>query len=161
MRQQVAAVILVGACVLASATASSAADRGGARSSDPRTLAVNVVKWNFLGQYGRVWQLLHPRYQRVTTRAFWESCKRRASNPGIAVKSIKAIDSYADEMTLPLIGHVKVEAVTLQMRFTLPALSGVQTVSDTAYWTRYRGQWKGLWQLSDYRAYRRHRCPTQ
>jgi hypothetical protein len=121
------------AVVVAVATASAALGAPASRRvDDPKVLSVNVVKWNFLGQYGRVWQTLDPRFQKVTTRTFWESCKRKNAPEGITVQSIKAIDSYSDSMTLPVVGHVNVEAVTLRMRYTHPALKGIQTVTDLA-----------------------------
>jgi hypothetical protein len=50
---------------------------GATRGDDPRSLAVQVVKWNFLAQYGPIWELLHPRYQAVTTRTF---CVQKAGD---------------------------------------------------------------------------------
>lgn len=146
------AVLVTLACGLAGARASGA-------GSDPRSLAVQVVKWNFLAEYGRIWQLLDPRYQRLTTRTFWETCKRKNAGQGLQLKSIKAIDSYPDSLSLPVVGKVKVVAVALEMKYTHPSLSGVQTANDTVYWERYQGQWRGLWTVADYKAYSNHRCP--
>ena len=133
---------------------------GATRGDDPRSLAVQVVKWNFLAQYGRIWELLHPRYQAVTTRTFWEACKRKNAPVGIRMQSIKALGSYPDTITLPLLGRIKVTAVTLELRYTHPAIKGVQKAGDTTYWIRYHGTWKGLWRLADYQAYSHHRCPS-
>jgi hypothetical protein len=130
------------------------------QSDTPRSLSVKAVQWNFLHEYGRVWQLLHPRYQRVTTRAFWESCKRKKAPAGVNVKSIKAIDSYPDTITLPLLGRVRVEAVAIELRYTVAGSTNVQSANDTIYWVRYGKGWKGLWALSDYQAYSHHRCPS-
>jgi hypothetical protein len=55
--------------------------------------------------------------------------------------------SYRDEITLALIGHVHVVAVTLRLRFRY--LGSEHSISDTSYFTRVRGDWKGLWELSD------------
>jgi len=54
----------------------------------------------------------------------------------------------------------KVTAVTLEMRYTHPAIKGVQKAGDTTYWIRYHGTWKGLWRLAEYQAYSHHRCPS-
>lgn len=157
-----AAALALAALVSLTVGSATASGRGLANrsTSDPRALAVQIVQWNFLHQYGRVWQALDPRFQKVTTRAFWQSCKEKNGPAAITMRSLKAIDSYSDAMTLPVVGHVKVEAVTLQLKFTTPALSGVQTVTDTVYFTRYRGTWKGLWTQADYQAYSHHRCPA-
>lgn len=158
MGLQVKLALAAVAAVLVFGTAHEAAQARPA-GSDPRSLAVQVVKWNFLGEYGRIWQMLDPRFQRITTRTFWENCKRKNAPAGVTLKSIKAIDSYPDQISLPVVGKLKVTAVALEMRYTHPALQGVQTAHDTVYWERYRGQWKGLWTLADYQAYSHHRCP--
>ena len=102
---------------------------------------------------------LHPRYQRATTRAFWESCKRKAAakQTGIEWLSIKAIDAYPDRVTLPLLGTIPVIAVTVEAKFTY--LGTKHTVSDTNYWAKVVPQWKGFWKPEQYRAYKAHRCP--
>lgn len=63
--------------------------------------------------------MLHPRYQAVTTRTFWEACKRKADKAaaGLEVHSIRATADYADSIKLPLLGVRKVRAVTLEIRF--------------------------------------------
>src|SRR5262245_10967746 len=72
---------------------------------------------NIHGQYGKVWSLLHPRYQRVTTRAFWEACQRKRARQTAGVKwiSVKATDAYGpDRITLPLLGSIPVVAVRVE-----------------------------------------------
>ncbi len=112
------------------------------------------------GQYGRVWPLLHPRYRRVTTRAFWESCQRKRARvaDGIEWISIKATDAYADRIALPLLGTVPVVAVSIEAKFEY--LGAKRTVRDTVYWMRLNGKWIGLWEPETYRAYKAHRCPA-
>jgi hypothetical protein len=151
------AVILMVAAFLGFAGTSSAQPRG----DDAKTLAVNVVKWNLLAQYGRIWQVLHPRYQQVAGRTLWQSCKEKAGADyaALTLKSVKALDSYPDTMTLPLLGKIKVQAVTL--RAVIASGGQSQTVTDTVYFTKVGGQWKGLWTLADYKAYSHHRCPPR
>ena len=85
---------------------------------------------------------------------------QRAAVSSIHHQSIKALGSYPDTITLPLLGRIKVTAVTLELRYTHPAIQGVQKAGDTTYWIRYHGTWKGLWRLADYQAYSHHRCPS-
>jgi hypothetical protein len=95
--------VLLGAGHAAAATSSDA--------SDVKKLAVDVTWAGIRAQYGRVWPWLHPKYQRATTRAFWESCqrKRAAKTPGVEWISIDAIDAYPDRVALPLLGTINVD----------------------------------------------------
>ena len=81
-----------------------------------------------------VWPLLHPRYQRVTTRAFWEACQRkRARKPaGDKWLSVKATAAYPARVTLPLLGSIPVVAVIVEAK--IKHLGSTQTVRDTHYW---------------------------
>lgn len=112
------------------------------------------------GQYGRVWPLLHPRYQRVTTRAFWEACQRKRARKTAGVKwlSVKAPVAYPTGVTLPLLGSIPVVAVIVDSKFK--HLGKTQTVRDTHYWAPLNGWWVALWDPETYRAYKAHRCPA-
>ena len=115
------------------------------------------------GQYGKVWPYLHPRYQRVTTRPFWEACQRKRAQKRAGVEwiSVKATDAYSDKITRPLLGSISVVAITIEEKFKY--LGSTQTVRETHYWTPYGGKWKtwvGLWEPATYRAYKAHRCPS-
>lgn len=133
------------------------------KEDEAKRVAVAAVWENIHAQYGKVWATLHPRYQRVTTRAFWESCKRKyaARHARIEWISVKALDAYPDRVTLPLLGPIRVTAVTLTavIKDRYPDyLSG--TFVDTHLWVKVGSQWKGLWTPEQYRAYKAHRCPA-
>jgi hypothetical protein len=126
-----------------------------------KALQVAVTWANIRAQYGKVWPLLHPRYQRVTTRAFWEACQRKRAkkNAGVKWLSVKATDAYPDRITLPLLGSIPVVAVSVETR--IEYLGTKRTVRDTLYWTTLNGVgWVGLWEPATYRAYKAHRCPA-
>jgi hypothetical protein len=122
-------------------------------------VAVAVTWANIRGQYGRVWVRLHPAHQRVTSRAFWESCqrKRAAATAGIDWLSIKATATYPDRVVVPVLGLTRVTAVTITARYKY--LGSRHTESDTNYWKRVNGIWRGLWQPETYRAYKTGHCP--
>ena len=95
-------------------------------------------------EYGKVWATLHPRYQRVTTRAFWESCKRKlAEKRGFSGFRIRAIDAYPDRVTLPLLGTIRVIAVTLQARI-VDRQRDLGTASDTHLWVKVGSRVEGV-----------------
>jgi hypothetical protein len=144
-------VVALAVTVVPAATAS--------KEDEAKRAAVALVWANVHAQYSKVWATLHPRYQRVTTRAFWESCKRKHAQKwaGIAWYSVRAIDAYPDLVTLPLLGTIRVTAVTLQANIGDP---NPGTIIDTHLWVKVGSQWKGLWTPEQYRAYRAHRCPA-
>ena len=112
------------------------------------------------GQYGFVWPLLDPRYQRVTTRAFWEACQRKRARQTAGVKwiSVKATDAYPDRITLPPFGSIPVVAVSVEAK--IKYLGSTRTVRDTFYWLNEDRGFTSLWDAATYRAYKAHRCPT-
>ena len=70
-----------------------------------------------------------------------------------------AIDAYPDRVTLPLLGTIRVTAVTLSGEdHSTPTPSG--TIIDTHLWVKVGSQWKALWTPEQYRAYKAHRCPA-
>jgi hypothetical protein len=152
--RRIVALALVGLVLIVCQAAAAA------NEDDAKKAAVALVYENIHAQYGKVWATLHPRYQRVTTRAFWESCKRKEAQKraGIGWYSVRAIDAYPDRMKLPLLGTVRVTAVTLLARIT--DRTGVTgTIIDTHLWVKVGSHWKGLWTPEQYRAYKAHRCP--
>jgi len=127
-----------------------------------RALTVDLAWANSRGRYETVWQRLqlHPRYQRVTTRAFWESCQRKRARAQAGVKwiSIKAPSAYPDRITLPLLGSIPVAAVSVEAK--IEYLGKRRTVRDTFYWAQGNIGWNGLWDPETYHAYEAHRCPA-
>lgn len=129
-------------------------------TSGPGSIVLEVVSANLRGQYGKVWATLHPRYRKVTTRAFWEGCQRKiaADRAGVEFRSVKVIETYPDRVTLPVLGSVRVTAVTVEAK--VEYLGKARTITDTVYVTKVGSRWYGLWEPETYRAYKAKRCPT-
>jgi len=134
------------------------------RYDEVKKVAVEIVYLNANSRYGDVWAYLHPRYKRVTNRAFWESCKRTlAKKRGLEFFDVRATDAYPDRVTLPLLGTIPVIAVTLQAHYLNHREGvdgGVGSASDTHLFVRVGSEWKALWTPEQYRAYKAHRCPA-
>jgi hypothetical protein len=120
---------------------------------------VQAFRWSIAGQYGRVWARLHPRYRAVTTRAFWETCKRRraAALRSVEWLGVRAVEQHPDRIRLPLLGSIKVTAVTLRVRYRSD--DSVASETDTLYFRYDNGRWWGLWDSDAYRAYKSRTCP--
>ena len=125
-----------------------------------KELQVKMTWATIHGQYGFVWPLLNPQYQRVTTRAFWEACQRKRARQAAGVKwiSIKATAVYPNRITLPLFGSTTVAAVSVEAKFKYRG--SIRTVRDTSYWLNGDRGFTSLWDPATYRAYKAHRCPT-
>ncbi len=93
------------------------------------------------GQYGKVWPSLHPRYRAVTTRSFWEACQRKQANArgGIDLLSVKVTETYPDRVTLPLLGPVRVTAVSVELKAAI--LGKTITARETLYVTKVGSTW--------------------
>ena len=145
-------VVALAVTVVPGATASN--------EDEAKRVAVARVYANAEADYEEIWAYLHPRYKRVTTRAFWESCKRKlAEKRGLEFFHIRAIDAYPDRVTLPLLGTIRVIAVVLQAEL-VDRRGDHGTASDTHLWVKVGSEWKELWTPEQYRAYKAHRCPT-
>jgi hypothetical protein len=134
------------------------------RSSDEqvRQLAVALQWANVNGQYGKVWARLHPVHQRVTTRTFWESCRRKqaAKDSQVEWLSFRATDAHDDRLPFPLLGTLNVTAVTITTTFKDP-LGSRHTIRGATYWIKVGAdaKYRRLWRREEYRAYSAHRCP--
>ncbi len=54
--------------------------------------------------------------------------------------SIKATEEYADAVRLPLLGRLKVRAVTMELRYSHPLLGNNKKLTDTVYAVKWGRQ---------------------
>jgi hypothetical protein len=147
---------LIGASLLALAAPATSASS--TKYELLKQLQVEQTWASIRGQYGKVWPLLHPRYQRVTTRAFWEACQRKRARETAGVKwlSVKATAAYPARVTRPLLGSIPVVAVIVEAK--IKHLGKTQTVRNTHYWLNSNSGFVALWDPETYRAFKAHRC---
>jgi hypothetical protein len=147
-------ICVIAGIALTACTMSSAAEQ------DVRKLTVATTWASIRGQYGKVWPVIHPVYQRAVGRTRWEECQRKAARAraGAEWLSIKATDDYPDRLAFPLLGTISARAVSVEAR--IDYLGSRHTIRDTLYWTKLSGQWRGLWDRATYRAYKAGRCPS-
>jgi hypothetical protein len=113
----------------------------------------NVLEHEYVGDYGAAWDALHPRHQRLVTRAEYDECRR-----GIDV---------AGTLETVLILDVRDEPLTVYgLRPRTPSKEvDVRVATDETEYTasyhvvRVRGEWR--WVLSDSaaRGFARTDCP--
>ncbi len=70
---------------------------------------------------------------------------------------MKVTETYPDRVTLPLLGPVRVTAVSVELKAAI--LGKTITARETLYVTKVGSTWYGLWEPETYRAYKAKRCP--
>jgi hypothetical protein len=113
-----------------------------------------VIEREYVGDYGAVWDQLHPRHQRFVTRAEYEECRRGIDVLG-TLESVLILDVNDEPLTVYGLRPrtpskaVKVRVTTDESEFT--ATYHVVRVGDT---------WR--WVLSDSaaRGFARTDCPS-
>ena len=96
------------------------------------------------GQYGRVWNGLHPAHQQYISRDRYIDCADRLF-PSFEVERWRVLDSYPEKAGLPGTNlRVNTTAVTIQ--YTLSSRGRQQTETTTRHAIAYRGGWR--WALS-------------
>lgn len=63
------------------------------------------------GQWGRVWDLLHPEHQAIVSRDFYAQCLRSETFPDY---DISADEVFTETIAVPELGDVETTAVTLR-----------------------------------------------
>jgi hypothetical protein len=120
-----------------------------------------IVNQNFVGQYGRVWDTLHPFHQSVVSRSRFVDCQSRDSNSGTyTLDKTEVLDQYDEPVRIP--GQPKdvpSRAVTMRLTISGGDLAKPQTLTQTAHAVAVDGQWRWILKPADYRAYKGHRCP--
>lgn len=134
---------------------------GGHSDPDARVkqLSVDAMWASVHGDYGKLWSYLPPRYRALTTRAHWESCRRKGGTPkGFKWLSFKAVSVEVQSLKLAIFGQHEVKVVTVTGKFSYKgkAMSG----SNDLYWAYLDGQWRGLWSPAQVAAYKAGRCST-
>jgi hypothetical protein len=147
------AVVRVLIAVLLSALAAGCVLNEDEADHEAGAAVKNVLEHEYVGDYGSAWDSLHPRHQRLVTRAEYEECRR-----GIDV---------AGTLETVLILDVRDEPVTiygLRPRTPSKEVDVRVTTDETEYTASYhavrvRDEWR--WVLSDRaaRGFARTDCP--
>jgi hypothetical protein len=112
-----------------------------------------VIEQEYVGDYGGVWDTLHPRHQRLVTRAEYEECRRGIDVLG-TLESVLILDVTDEPLNVYGLGPntpskaARVRVTTDETEFTA-----------TYHVVRVRDRWR--WVLSDRaaRGFARTDCP--
>jgi hypothetical protein len=129
---------------------------------DLKKLTADLFSAKTRGQLDKPWAYVHPRYKRVVSRAFYDSCLRkqlaRLARYNYKLLSTDTAEVHPFRMSLPPFGMIKVYPVTVTAH--IEAMGQKKTDTNTEYWTRVKGQWRTVWAPSMYFAAVKHRCPN-
>jgi hypothetical protein len=128
-------------------------------NQDPANFLKEMVNRKAVGQYGRVWEALHPLHQAVALRAEYVDCESRDPFRG-EIRKIEVVDQYDEPLRIP--GQTKdvpSTAVSLRVTVKLPLVEKPQVVTSTGHAVAEGGEWRWVMPPEDYEAYKADRCP--
>jgi hypothetical protein len=147
--------------VLAVALVALAFPAAASSASSPALLAERVAKSSFKGAFGAQWDILHPTFKRVVSRARFIQCERKAA-AGIGkldIKSVNAEGTRVFSIKLPLLGKREVNGVGLAITYRRAGEKQDRIVEVELFWVAHRGKWARILVPADYQAYKAGRCP--
>jgi len=146
--------VLAAVCLVALPAVATAA-------ASPAQLAVFAAKQSFKGAHAAQWQLLHPKYKQAVAKSRFVSCERKlaASVGKITVKNVQAEGTRVIPATLPLLGKVQVNGVTMAVTYTRPGVKGNSVAEVESYWVPLGSKYVRILLPAEYNAYKAGRCP--
>ena len=138
------AVVVLAAC-------GSGGGGGGAGGTQSAPDFIKQVTSQFaLGQYGPLWDTLHPADQAVVSRSRYMACQ---SGVGFQLRKLKVLDSYAD--TVDVAG-----TPTASTAVSIQATSDDGVTTATMHAIKVHGAWRWMLSARDRAAYKQGRCPS-
>ena len=127
-------------------------------SEDPGDFEKEIVTQSRFGQYGRVWQTLHPSHQAVASRAEFVACQSQTT-PFEGKLEIEVVETSDEPFRIPgQTSDVPSKAVTLRYTVKVPGVDEPQTATSTTHVVAVDGQWRWILTPKDYKAYKANRC---
>jgi hypothetical protein len=125
-------------------------------------LAKNIAKDSFAHNYARVWNYLHPSYQKAVAQARWQTCQRAhpAAPPGITITRVAVAQASELPIDLGLLGRQSVQEIQVFVQYKTPALAGPQVAVLETFWLKDGKNWTAVWPQEEYAAYKAGRCYT-
>jgi hypothetical protein len=122
---------------------------------------VELTQQTIRGQWGRLYESLHPDHRAIVTRSHFDDCMRAAAEEDLDVPvDVDAIDSYEEPVEIaPTRKEVPSVAVTIRRRATNPLTGKTLESTDTAHAVAVNGEWRWIFSLSGYRQWKSGKCP--
>jgi hypothetical protein len=106
---------------------------------DPETFIDDYYEIAVNGQFGKVWDTLHPAQQALVSRGAYMDCQQSTTPAPTDVK-VKVIDTFPEPVDIPGTDLVAVPATALTLEITY----GGSSVRRTVHLVDVDGQWRTL-----------------
>jgi hypothetical protein len=123
-------------------------------------LAKNIARASFAQDYGRVWQYLHPTYQKAVSRSHWHKCLRShpAAPRNVTITNVSVAQATEVPVRLSLLGRQSIQEIELLVRFKTPTSASPQLAVLYTFWLKQGKAWTAVWLSDEYNAYKSGTC---
>jgi hypothetical protein len=130
-------------------------------TGSPAQRAVVIVKASLSGRHEVRWAALHPKDQALTTKARFVACERRNADAlrQVTVRSVQAEGTSVYHVSVPELGTVDVNDVTLAIAFRKDARTKTRIAEVDSLWVSYKGRWVQIYTPDEVTAYKAGKCP--
>jgi hypothetical protein len=122
-----------------------------------------VTERSLRGQYGRVWESLHPAHQAVVTRDRFDTCESQDEGGAGATRiTVKVVDTYEEPVGIRGTDETADStAVTLRFSYSNPLTGKPAEEHQTVHAIPVGGEWKWIFDAPSYNAYAKGECPEE
>ena len=129
---------------------------------DPGDFIRTHIERSVKGQYGRVWESMHPDHKAVAPRSRWSRCESEQNDDdeGYELAGVDVLEVYDEPLQIPgQSGEVDSKAITVKISVSHPVLEDPVSVTDTVHAVAVDGEWTWILTPSDYEAFAKGQCP--
>lgn len=125
-----------------------------------------ITEQSIRGQYGRVWESLHPAHQQIVSRERCDECERSDDSDGATKVTVTVVETY--EEPVRVLGSTREEgeseikdstAVTLRLSYSNPLTGKPAEEHGTVHAVAVGGEWKWILAPESFNAYVKGECP--
>lgn len=98
------------------------------------------------GQYGRMWESLHPEHQAIVSKGEYDACQRSAARTGLRISDVQVEETYDETIDLPGTGK-KVDALAVTWSAVYELGDERVDSTETSHLIDVGGQWR--WLMAD------------
>jgi hypothetical protein len=149
--------------VLALALCAPAAQAGTTTASAPVNATASAMANAVVAhQYDAVWNYVYAPYQKVISKAHWETCQKQnpVIPPGVKIIRIALAATNRIPSVVPQIGLTHIQDVQVQIVFNRPPDTTTQAVAVNGYFVKYQGKWAAVWLQDVYNELAAGKCNT-
>jgi hypothetical protein len=145
-------------CAVAVAFAVGAGAPAASANTSAGEFLKSVVASTGKGQYGRVWDRLHPAQQRFISRDRLIDCYERGDVPSFTIKRWKVLATYQEKKRIPGT-NVRARTTAVTVRYTIdidgrPDATGTETLHAVLV----SGRWRSMADAEAMQRFKRGKC---